>query len=370
MKDVSSLDQKFMARALALAERGRGLVSPNPLVGAVVARGRTVVGEGWHARFGGPHAEIVALKQAGGRARGATLYVTLEPCDHFGKTPPCTTVVLQSGVRRVVVAMKDPFPQVRGRGVSKLKKSGIRVDVGVLGDRALMLNRGFVKAQETGWPWVIVKSAMSLDGKTATASGESRWISSEASRRMVHRWRGEADAILTGRGTVERDNPQLTCREGKAPRQQPLRVVVDSQGRLPAARNIFRTPPRTILVTARPLSRPRLALFHARGVQAWRMPSASGRVDLRKLMRRLVEEGVHTVLVEAGGEVTASLLEAGLVDELKVFIAPTIIGGRQAPTFVEGRGVVRLAQAKGLSFTNVAQSGSDVLMEAYVHRDR
>jgi diaminohydroxyphosphoribosylaminopyrimidine deaminase/5-amino-6-(5-phosphoribosylamino)uracil reductase len=362
-------DRALMRRALRLAARGLGRVSPNPAVGAVVVRRGRVVGEGFHAVCGGPHAEVVALGAAGRLADGATLYVTLEPCNHHGRTPPCTEAILQAGVRRVVVAVRDPNPRVPGGGIERLRAEGVAVTEGVLQAEAARVNEAFFKWAGTGLPFVTLKAAVTLDGKIATRTGTSRWITGEASRRFVHRLRDRADAILTGIGTVLADDPLLSVRLGRAgAKRQPLKVVVDSEARTPTNARLLsgESPGRTIIATTTRAPRRRQEALEAAGACVWELPERDGRVDLGALARRLGEEGVLSVLMEAGGTLAAGALEAGLVDRCIFLVAPLILGGKRAPTAVEGKGIARIADAVRLSRMTSRRVGEDLLIEAYL----
>lgn len=353
---MTPADQAFMRRALELAEKGGLAVAPNPRVGAVVVRAGRIVGEGFHRRFGGPHAELVALRAAGPRARKATLYVSLEPCSpHPKKTPPCTDLIARSGVARVVCAMRDPNPLVRGRGMALLRRAGIRVDVGLLSREAAELNSAFIKFHATGLPWVAVKWAATLDGKIATRTGDSRWISGERSRAWLHRWRDTFQAILVGSGTVLRDDPML-----RGARSTPARIVLDTHARTPLAAQLVRTArdhPTWIAVSSKaPAGRVR-ALERA-GVQILSLEL----LDLKLVLEALAGQGLHRILVEGGGEVHSSVLEERLADEVCIFIAPKIVGGRDAKTPVEGEGCARMADALALDHLDVERLGEDVLL--------
>ncbi len=353
---MTSEDEKFMRRALELAERGGTAVAPNPKVGAVVVRGGRAVGEGFHRRFGGPHAEVYALRAAGARARGATLYVSLEPCaPHPKKTPPCTDLIARSGVSRVVCAMRDPNPAVRGRGIALLRRAGVRVDVGALAREAEEANAAFVKFHETGLPYVAVKWAATLDGKIATRTGDSRWISGEKSRAWLHRWRDGFQAILVGSGTLLRDDPTL-----RGARTKPARIILDTHARTPATARVVRTAREQatwIAVSAKAPGRRVRALERA-GVQVLRLEL----LDLKLVLEALAEQGLHRILVEGGGEVHASVLGERLADEACVFIAPKIIGGRAAKTPVEGEGCDRMSEALALRDVRTERIGDDVLI--------
>lgn len=334
-----------MARALEVAERGQGLVEPNPLVGCVIVRDRAVVGEGWHRRFGGPHAEVDALEAAGESARGATLYVTLEPCCHFGKTPPCTQAILAAGITRVVAAMYDPFPQVAGRGLRELANAGVIVEVGLLEDRARQLNEPYLKLVTCGRPWVMAKWAMSLDGKLATRTGDSRWISNEASRQIVHKLRGRVDAIMVGRGTAEGDDPLLTARP-PGPRTA-LRIVVDSNATLAVSSQLVRTARDTPVLVAAASTAPeanRRRLTEA-GCEVLVLPGATHAERLGELLAELGRRRLTNMLVEGGSRLLGSLFDAGEVDEVHAFIAPKLIAGSTAPSPVGGVGAESMSAA-------------------------
>ncbi len=342
----SRQDERFMQRALALARRGVGRTSPNPAVGAVLVSGGKIIGEGWHKRAGGAHAEIEALKGKGKAARGGTLYVTLEPCCTWGRTPPCTEAVIAAGIRRVVVAALDPNPRHSGRGLRLLRQAGIRVDAGLLAQEAGQLNAAFNKWITTGQPLVIAKAAMSLDGKIATRTGDSQWITSPAARRVAHRWRARVDAVMVAAGTVVRDNPRLTLRHGVRGRQ-PWRVVVDARGRSPRSARLFtdRARQRTIVVTTvRSSVRWRRAL-ERRSVTVLIVKRAGEHVDLRAMLRELGKREITSVLVEGGGDLLGALFAQRLVDEAVFLYAPVVIGGRDAKTAVEGAGVGRVRAA-------------------------
>ena len=359
-----------MSRALSLAEQGRGLTSPNPMVGAVVVRDGAVVGEGFHAEAGGPHAEIVALAAAGERARGATLYVTLEPCNHHGRTPPCTRAIRNAGVARVVTGAVDPNPHVTGGGADVLRASGIEVAVGVLDGEVRALNRAFFTAMLRRRPHVTLKSAMTLDGKIAARDGTSRWITGAEARAEAHRLRSESDAVVVGIGTALADDPALDVRlEAPWPRE-PRRVVVDSQARLPVrARMIGAGRAERAVVAVTDAAPPeRVAALEAAGATVLACKSAQGRVDLVDLAARLFALDVIAMLVEGGAELNAAFLEAGLVDRVAIFLAPKLLGGAAAPTPVGGAGR-SLSQAVRLARPTVRPLGDDWLVEADVVAD-
>ena len=321
----TAFDHLAMSRALALAERGLYTTQPNPRVGCVLAQGETIVGEGVHEKKGGPHAEVFALRDAGGRARGATAYVTLEPCAHHGRTGPCADALIEAGVAKVVAACEDPFPEVAGRGFEKLRAAGIAVEVGLMRDAARELNRGFLMRIEHGRPWVRVKLASTLDGRTALAGGESRWITGEAASADNMRWRARSSAVLTGIGTVLADDPQLTVRLGDANTTfvPPLRVVLDSNLRIPAAARVLDDAAPTLVVCA-----PEVIASH-RELDASKLlscPHHATGLGLAVVMAELAQRGVNEVHVEAGPTLSGALLHAGLVDELLLYVNPSIIG--------------------------------------------
>lgn len=355
-----------MQEALALARRGAGLTSPNPMVGAVVVAAGEIVGRGYHPRAGEPHAEVFALREAGARTRGAALYVTLEPCAHWGQTPPCTEAIIAAGIERVVAAMADPDQRVSGRGLRRLTEAGIETRVGVAEREARDLNEAYVKHRTTGTPFVTAKWAMTLDGRIATRTGESRWISGEASRALVHERRAATDAILVGVGTVLRDDPALTSLTAAA--RQPRRIVLDSTLRVPPdARVLARDGTPVIIATTERASPAVRTVLEARGVEVLVAGGPDGRVDLTSLLRDLGRRGILSLLVEGGGTVHGAFFDAGLVDKVLVFLAPTIFGG-PAPGPVGGTGVAELAQAWRLARAEVHRLGEDLMIEGYPER--
>jgi len=358
----SPSDTAAMRRAIDLAGRGAGHVEPNPQVGAVVvAADGTIVGEGWHTVFGGPHAEVAALAAAGPAARGATLCVTLEPCCHHGKTPPCTAAIIAAGIARVVIASGDPFPAVAGRGIAALRAAGIDVETGVLGADARRLIAPFCKLVETGMPWVIAKWAMSLDGRLAAPPGADRWISSAESRSLVHALRGRIDAIAVGIGTVLADDPLLTARP-PGPRQ-PLRIVLDSAARLPLAAALVRTAREVpVLVAAGPAATAdRVAALRAAGCEVWQAAADSRSEQLRELLAELGRRRLTNLMVEGGAAVLQTFFAAGAVDEIQAFVAPRVIGGDPAalPT---------LPAVPACDVEEVALPGGDILLRGLVRR--
>lgn len=347
-------DHFFMSHALALARNGLYTTDPNPRIGCVIVKDGRVVGEGWHAEAGQPHAEVLALRNAGEAARGACVYVNLEPCCHQGRTPPCTGFLIDAGVKRVVAALEDPNPQVSGGGIQALRSAGIDVDVGVMQAEAEKLNRGFVHRIARGRPWVTMKVAASMDGRTAMQSGESRWITSESSRRDVHHWRARSSAILTGRGTVQADDPELTARHVDAPRQ-PLRVIVDSRFSTPPGARVFDQPGSALVVTA---SKDYEDTDRA-GVEAICLPGSDEAVDLHALMDDLSQREINEILVEAGPTLSGAMLKAGLVNEVLLYLAPRFLGNNARGMF-QLPGVEHLEQCAGLVVQDVRQFGTDL----------
>ena len=363
-------DEELMAQALVAAASADHWTSPNPMVGALVVRDGEVIATGVHRRAGEPHAEVLALREAGEAARGAELYLTLEPCTHQGRTPPCAPAVIAAGVRRVVVAMADPNPQVNGSGIAALRAAGIEVVTGVLEGRARRLNEFFVKRVTTGLPFVTAKFAVSLDGRIATHTGDSKWITSEEARAEVHRLRHAHDAILVGANTVIRDDPNLTTRLPDGNGRQPLRVVVDSRLRVPFEARIFQHESGSVLLATSDRARAdRLREFEERGVPVSVLPAEHGRVGLVDLLKRLVELDVISLLIEGGSSMHGSAFDQGLVDKVVAFIAPRIIGGVEAPAAVGGRGVDELIDSRPLRDVEVRQLGPDVMLAGYCARE-
>lgn len=359
----------FMRRALDLARRATGRTSPNPLVGAVVVKDGQVIGEGYHRKAGTPHAEVHALNAAGENARGATLYVTLEPCCHWGRTPPCTDVLINAGITEVHIAEVDLNPKVAGKGVRQLEEAGLHVHVGLCEQAAADLNEIYRKYIQTGMPFVILKTAMSLDGKIATVSGESQWITSEASRHRGHEMRDEVDAILVGRGTVERDNPALTTRLQGGDGQDAIRIVLDSYARIPIDARIFNAESEAgVIIAVTPDAPPEnvVALQNA-GAEIVTVPATDRKVCFKGLMEVLGRREITSVLIEGGGEINASAIAAGIVDKVMCFIAPKIIGGRKAPGPIGGDGFPNLNDVPHLRRIRVTpMPGTDFLIQGYL----
>ena len=388
---------RWMLRAIELARRGEGFVEPNPMVGAVVVQQGEVVGEGWHERFGGPHAEVQALAAAGSRAAGATMYVSLEPCCHQGKTPPCTDAVIAAGVSRVVVAMRDPFPRVAGGGLKRLVTAGIDVELGLCEDEARELNAPYLKLLASSRPWMIAKWAMTLDGKIATRSGASQWISGEASRRVVHVLRGRVDAILIGRRTAELDDPLLTARPEscggagtlggtrvaldfatvetarphlESPPRIATRIVLDSLAKLPSNSQLVKTARQfpTLVVTGPEAPEKELRRLAAAGCEVLPFAAPSHFERLLQLLDELGRRRMTNVLVEGGSEVLGSLLDARQIDEVHTFLAPKLFGGQKAPSPVRGAGVEQPAQAWRLAHPIIEQLDGDVYVRGRIVR--
>jgi len=349
--------ERFMRLALREARRGLGRTSPNPAVGAVLVKGGRVVGRGHHAQAGAPHAEVMAIREAGARARGADLYTTLEPCDHFGRTPPCSLAILEAGVRRVLSGSGDPNPRVNGRGIRRLRRAGVEVETGLLREDCDAINQPWFRFITTGRPHVTLKVAATLDGRIATASGDSRWVTGPQARAHVHRLRSAVDAVLVGSGTARADDPRLTARLPGGRGRDPIRVVLDSRLELPASLRLFRQRSAAATLVAHvagtPPGKP------PRGVEYLRCRVRRGRVDLPDLLSRLGKRGVTTLLVEGGAEVNRAFLDAGLVDQLLLFVAPKIAGGGIA--WLGGKGAGRMAEALPVLDLRIRRMGRDLV---------
>ncbi len=371
-------DSVWMARALQLAERGLYTTSPNPRVGCVLVKGDQVVGEGWHERAGQPHAEVHALREAGEAARGATAYVTLEPCSHHGRTPPCADALIAAGVARVVVAVQDPNPQVAGEGIAKLRNAGIIVDCGLMEAAARELNIGFFARMTRGTPWVRSKTGMSLDGRTALANGVSQWITGPAARRDVQHWRARSCAVLTGAGTVLADDPQLNVR-GIETGRQPLRVVLDNELQTPPSVRILQPLPSPasgggaggeggqVLIYTAVRDADKTAELEQSGATVCVLPDVAGQVDLNAALRDLAQRGINEVLVEAGSTLNGALLRAGLVDELLLYVAPQLLGDAARGIAQLGE-LTELEQRIDLTWQDVRQVGADLRIVARVKK--
>ncbi|HEX4623206.1 MAG TPA: bifunctional diaminohydroxyphosphoribosylaminopyrimidine deaminase/5-amino-6-(5-phosphoribosylamino)uracil reductase RibD [Solirubrobacteraceae bacterium] len=368
MSAATDTDHLHLERAIELAERGRGHVSPNPLVGAVVVKDGEVVGEGWHAMVGGPHAEVAAIADAGDTdLKSATMYISLEPCCHDGRTPPCTEAIARSGIGRVVVASDDPTEKASGRGLGILRDDGVDVVVaeGELAARARLLNQAFRKHARTGRPWVLFKSAMTLDGKVATETGDSKWISSAASRELGHRWRADCDAVAVGIGTALRDDPQLTARIPDADRQ-PRRIVFDTTARLPVTSNLVRMAPEVPLtvVVSRAARRTAVSTLETAGADVVVATGANEPDRVASALLQLGASGIASILLEGGPHLAGAFYDAGEVDEVRLFLAPIVLGGRTARDPLEGEGTETIAEAMRALTLDCEGSGDDLLVSA------
>ena len=370
MTPISPIDRGHLARALLLAERGRGAVHPNPMVGCViVAAAGEVVGEGWHARFGGPHAEVAALADAGEEARGATAYVSLEPCCHTGKTGPCTEALARAGIARVVVASDDPSEKASGRGLGNLRDEGIDVAVLPASDQiatdARLLNQPFRKQARTGLPWVLHKAASTLDGKVASRTGDAKWITSEESRERGHRWRSELDAVVVGIGTALADDPQLTSRVPGVVRQ-PRRIVFDAEARLPVSSKLMQEAPEVpiTVVVSRAAPRGAVAALASSGAEVIVASGENEQARVKSALEQIGESGITSILLEGGPHLAGAFYDAGAVDELRLFIAPKLLGGRGARSIVEGVGIEKVADAIDAIDWHWEATGRDLLVTA------
>jgi diaminohydroxyphosphoribosylaminopyrimidine deaminase/5-amino-6-(5-phosphoribosylamino)uracil reductase len=370
MSTIADIDSRHLARAIELAERGRGKVSPNPLVGAVLADAQEVIAEGFHSELGAAHAEVEAIRAAGDRnLAGSTLYVSLEPCCHQGRTPPCTDAIREAGIGRIVVASDDPSQHAAGRGLGILRDEGVEVVMvdGELAERARLLNQPFRKHARTGRPWVLFKSAMTLDGKVATAGGDSKWISGEESRYRAHRWRGECDAVVVGIGTALADDPQLTARRKDVTRQ-PRRVVFDSLGRVPLSSRLVsddRQTPLTIIVS-RAAPRAATDALETHGVEVIVATGENEPARVCSALDQLGASGISSILLEGGPHLAGAFLDAGEIDEIRLFLAPLIVGGRTARDPLEGEGVELIADAVKALTLDCEQVGEDLLVSARI----
>ena len=356
----------YMQIALKLAAKARGRTSPNPLVGAVVVKGGEIISSGYHRKAGTAHAEVIALRRAGPLARGATLYVNLEPCCHTDKrTPPCTKAIIEAGIKKVVVAMADPNPSVSGRGLRALRRAGITTELGVLGKEARKLNEVFITYIKTRRPFVILKIAQSLDGKIATARGESKWITGSKARKAVHTLRSSADALLVGRGTVEKDNPSLDCRIDGG--RNPYRVIVDSSLSIPIQSKVLHhNDGKTIIATTKQASKNKISRIEKLGCMVLIVKNKNSRVDLQSLMQKLGKLEITSVMIEGGSSISASALQSRIVHKVMFFTAPKIIGGADSIPSIGGNSPARLSNALALKDLQTSRVGDDVLLEGYV----
>ena len=357
-----------MEMALSLAEKGRGWTSPNPMVGAVVVKDGKVVGQGFHRKAGGPHAEIFALEEAGDDAKGATLYVTLEPCNHEGRTPPCTEAILKSGVKTVIAGMRDPNPSVSGGGMDYLASRGIATTVGVCEDACRRLNESFIKYITTGNPFVILKCATTLDGRIATRTGDSKWITNKRSRQFVHGLRHAADAIMVGIGTVTKDNPSLTTRLEKTKGSDPMRIILDTHLTIsPEARLLhLSSSSDTVIISDRSVALDKRKAIEKTGAQVWAVDCLQGQIDIKALLKQLGKTGITSLLIEGGSRVNGSALRAGIVDKIYMFYAPKLCAGDDGVPICSGPGVHFMKDCMEVSHVSVHRFEDDIMIEGYV----
>ncbi len=356
-----------MKKAIGLAKKARGATHPNPMVGALIVKKGVIIASGFHKKAGLDHAEVIALKKAGEKAKGATLYVNLEPCSHFGKTPPCVDRIIKSGLKRVVIGTEDPNPINTLKGIKKLKKSGLIVNAGILREESVKLNEDFAKFITRKVPFVIIKAAQSLDGKIASVSGDSKWISCLNSRKYAHKLRAESDAVMVGIETVIKDNPRLDCRLYKSFTGQPLKIVVDSRLRISLKAKILNNPgAQTLIATTRYAPKDKIRKLEAKNARVLIVRSRNKRVDLKDLFIKLAKENIVSILVEGGARLITSLINQRLADKIVIFIAPKIIGGSNAPTFCEGKGIKKMKDAIVLNGISAKRINGDLIVEAYL----
>jgi diaminohydroxyphosphoribosylaminopyrimidine deaminase/5-amino-6-(5-phosphoribosylamino)uracil reductase len=365
-KKFTQKDITYMARAIELAKKGVGFVNPNPLVGAVIVKDDKIIGEGYHQKFGGPHAEINAINSASSPLSGATIYVTLEPCSHFGKTPPCSLALIEAGFKRVVIAMKDPNPLVSGRGIKMMEEKGLQIDSGLLEKEAIDINQVFIKYITKKRPFVVMKTAMSLDGKIATHTGDSKWISGSESRKLVHQMRHKYMGIMVCVNTVITDNPELTCRIENKNTCNPIRIILDTNLRTPADSKICDTSnARTIIVTGN-IDSDKASLLQSKGVELLKTELKNDQIDLDHLCYDLGKMGIDSILLEGGATVNFSAIQAKIVDRIESFIAPKFIGGNHAPGPVGGKGFEYISEVSELKIISQQQVGDDILISASI----
>lgn len=373
MKEKLELDMdlKYMKRALELAKKGEGYTGPNPLVGAVIVKDGKIIGEGYHEKYGSYHAEVNAFLNAKEDVKGATMYVTLEPCSHYGKTPPCANKIVEKGIKKVVIAHKDPNDKVAGRGINILKENGIEVVTGVLEEESRKLNEIFLKYITTKLPFSILKTAMTLDGKIASRTGDSKWITNEESRNYVHKLRQKLSAIMVGIGTIIADDPYLTTRLEGVPSRDPIRIVVDTKARIPLEANVLNlnSNARTIVAVTELAPAEKLQKIKDKGGEVIITPLKNNKVDLNYLMKALGEKGIDSILIEGGSELNFSAIEAGIVDKVNAFIAPKIIGGNMAKTPIGGQGIELMKNALILNNIDIQRFGDDLMIEGYIRKE-
>lgn len=365
------MDSLYMARALDLAQLGAGYANPNPLVGAVIVKDNKIIGEGYHEKYGNAHAEINAFNNATEPVAGATMYVTLEPCSHFGKTPPCVETIINKKIKKVIVAVADPNPLVAGRGIKILRENGIEVTTGILENEAKKLNEIFIKFITTGLPFCTLKTAMTLDGKIATHTGDSRWITNDNSREYVHKLRHKYSSIMVGIGTVLADNPLLTTRLKDTDGKNPIRVIVDTKGSVPPDAKVLQCDEntKTIVATTEAISEEKLKYIEATGAEIIITPLKNNKVDLSYLIKKLGERKIDSIILEGGSSLNYSALEEGIVDKVVSFIAPKIIGGKSSKTPVGGKGISYIKDAILLENMEICKFENDVMIEAYIRKE-
>ena len=357
-------DLEFMQQTLSLAKSAEGRSAPDPMVGAILVKDGRIVAMGYHGEVTTPHAEAWAIQKAGRDAKGSTLYINLEPCCHYGNNPPCTDLIIKSGIKEVVASMVDPNPVVKGKGFASLIKNGIRVRIGLMETEAKQLNEAFIKFITTKRPFIVMKTAITLDGKIATKTGASRWVSSKETRKYSHHLRNVYDAILVGVSTVLVDNPKLTVRAVKKIKN-PIRIILDTYAKTPIRADVLSREARTVIVVGEKAPKPRIEALEEAGAEIIKIPAKNGKIDVKKLVKRLGAMRITSLLLEGGGEINASFVEAGLVDKALFIIAPKIFGGRNAKTCVEGEGIKLPAQAKELCDLQIARIGPDIFISGY-----
>jgi len=365
------MDMEMMKRALKLAEKGTGYTNPNPLVGAVIVKNGKIIGEGYHKLYGSDHAEVNAFKNATEDVRGADMYVTLEPCSHYGKTPPCANALVEKGIKRVFIGLFDPNPKVSGKGIKILRDNGIEVVTGILEEEGRKLNEIFLKYITTGLPFCIMKTAMTLDGKIATSTGDSKWITGELSRKHVHKIRHQVAGIMVGIGTVMADDPMLTTRLENLESKDPVRIIVDSTARIPLEARVLNLDSKaaTIIAATEKAGKDKIKALEEKGAQVIITPVKDGGVDLNYLMKKLGEQKIDSVLLEGGSSLNFSALKYGIVDKVNAFIAPKIVGGDKAKTPVGGEGLKYMEDAILLKDIKLHKFGEDIMIEGYILRE-
>jgi diaminohydroxyphosphoribosylaminopyrimidine deaminase / 5-amino-6-(5-phosphoribosylamino)uracil reductase len=365
------MDVKYMKRALELAKKGAGYTNPNPLVGAVIVKDGRIIGEGYHEVYGSHHAEVNAFRNATEDVKGATIYVTLEPCSHYGKTPPCAKAIVEKGIKKVIVALGDPNPEVAGRGIKILRDNGIEVVTGVLEEESRRLNEIFLKYITTKLPFCILKTAMTLDGKIAARTGDSKWITNEESRKYVHKLRHRVSSIMVGVGTIIQDDPLLNTRIQEESGSDPIRIVVDTRGRTPLEARVLniKSNSKTIIAVTKLAPQEKLKEFERIGAEVIITPLMENRVDLKYLMKALGERKIDSVLLEGGSELNYSAMEAGIIDKVNAFIAPKFIGGREAKTPVGGLGRPLMKDALMLKDIEIHRFGDNIMIEGYIREE-